>query len=132
MRLEQWKQKAKALKREVHAVYLACQDARTPWYAKAIGLCVVAYALSPLDLIPDPIPLLGQLDDLVLLPLGFLLVRRLIPATVLDDCRQRAERSAEKMKRQNWIAGGVIIALWLATAALLAWCIAGFVYLLRR
>ena len=77
MNLQSLKQKAKALKSEIHALYFACRDPRTPWYAKAVGLCVIGYALSPIDLIPDPIPILGYLDDLILLPLGIMLFRRL-------------------------------------------------------
>jgi uncharacterized membrane protein YkvA (DUF1232 family) len=120
MGLAKWKQRAKELKREVYALYLACGDRRTPWYAKALGACVVAYALSPLDLIPDPIPVLGYLDDLVLLPAGVLLVRRLIPPHVLAECRQKAEAAGEGRPR-NWVAGGIIIALWVATLAALGW-----------
>ncbi len=119
--LARWKQRAKALKREVHALCLACKDRRTPWYAKVLGVCVVGYALSPLDLIPDPIPVLGHLDDLVLLPLGVLLVRRMIPAEVLTACRSRAEAAEGESKPRNWIAAGIIIALWVATTALLGW-----------
>ncbi len=121
MRLADWKQRAKALKREIHALYLACKDRRTPWYAKALGVCVVGYALSPIDLIPDPIPVIGYLDDLVIVPLGVLLVRRLIPAAVLAECRQRAEGAEGETKPRNWIAGGIIIALWIATIAFLGW-----------
>ena len=115
-----WKQRANELKREVHALYLACKDGRTPWYAKALGVCVVAYALSPFDLIPDPIPVLGYLDDLVLLPAGVLLVRRLIPSDVLAECRRKAQAAGEG-RPSNWIAGAVIVALWVATAGLLGW-----------
>ena len=122
MRLEHWKRWAKALKLEVHALYLACKDRRTPWYAKIIGVCVVGYALSPIDLIPDPIPIIGYLDDLIIVPLGVLLVRRLIPTAVLIECRQQAESAAAGGKRPvNWIAGAIIIALWIATVALLGW-----------
>lgn len=88
--LERWKEKARALKREVHALYFACRDPRVPWYAKALAIGVVAYALSPIDLIPDFIPVLGQLDDLVLVPLGILAVRRMIDPAILEDCRRRA------------------------------------------
>src|SRR5687768_9274740 len=92
--MERWKGWARALKREAAVLYLSVRDPRTPWYAKAAAACVVAYALSPIDLIPDPIPLLGYLDDLVLLPLGVWMVRRLIPAAVLADNRARAEADA--------------------------------------
>jgi len=121
MRFRDWKQRAKALKREVHALYLASRDRRTPWYAKVLGVCVVGYALSPIDLIPDPIPVLGYLDDLVIVPLGVLLVRRLIPAMVLAECRERAIAAEGETKPRNWIAGGIFIALWLAAIALFGW-----------
>lgn len=87
-----WKEKARALKREALALNLACRDPRTPWYAKALGAAVLAYALSPIDLIPDFIPVLGWLDDLILVPLGVLAVRALIPAGVLAECRERVLR----------------------------------------
>ena len=83
-----WKDRAKTLKRETFTLYLACRHPRVPWYAKLLALIVVAYALSPIDLIPDFIPVLGYLDDLVLIPLGLMLVIRLIPADVLAECRQ--------------------------------------------
>jgi uncharacterized membrane protein YkvA (DUF1232 family) len=123
MAFARWKERARALKREVHALALACADRRTPWYAKAVAAAVVAYALSPIDLIPDPIPILGHLDDLLLLPLGVLLVRALIPAEVLADCRRRAADAAAADKPRNWIAAGVIVTLWIATAMLLGWWI---------
>jgi uncharacterized membrane protein YkvA (DUF1232 family) len=113
--IQEWRQKAKALKQELRALYRACKDPRTPWYAKAVGLCVVGYALSPIDLIPDPIPILGYMDDLILLPLGIVAVRKMIPAAVLNECRERARELAEK-KEKNWIAAGVIIAVWVIVA----------------
>ena len=113
--LQKWKQKARALKQELHALYLACKDPRTPWYAKALGFCVVGYALSPIDLIPDPIPILGYVDDLVLLPLGIVAVRKMIPSAVLIECRERAKELSQK-KAKNWIAAGVVIAIWIIVA----------------
>ena len=121
MGLPRWKQWARALRREIHALYLACKDRRTPWYAKALGLCVVGYALSPFDLIPDPIPVLGYLDDLILLPLGVLAVRAMIPRAVLADCRARAEAAGAAPAPHNWIAGVIVVALWVSTVALLGW-----------
>jgi len=116
MRLvNRWKQKARELEREVYALYLACRDPRVPWYAKALALGVVGYAFSPIDLIPDPIPILGYLDDLVLVPLGILAVRALIPAPILAECRERA-RSLPRM-RPNWVAASVIITIWVVLAA---------------
>src|SRR6266852_5354025 len=82
-----WRDRVRALKRDVVAIALAVRDPRVPWYAKAVGVCVVAYALSPIDLIPDFVPVLGYLDDLVLVPLGLLLVLRLIPVDVLAEHR---------------------------------------------
>jgi len=90
--LETWKARARRLTREVYALSFAVRDPRVPWYAKVAAACVVAYALSPIDLIPDFIPVLGYLDDLVLVPLGVWLVLRLIPAAVLSECRARADR----------------------------------------
>ena len=109
------KEQAKHLKREIHALYLAARDPRVPWYAQAFLACVVAYALSPIDLIPDPIPILGYLDDLILLPLGIYLAIKMVPSDILDECRQRARLAEAQPQRKNWIAGGMILAIWLAT-----------------
>ena len=91
---------------------LALADPRTPWYAKATGVVVVAYALSPIDLIPDFIPVLGYLDDLLLLPLGILLTFRLVPAIVLTESRLRIENGEQVARRPNWIVGMSIVVLW--------------------
>jgi uncharacterized membrane protein YkvA (DUF1232 family) len=90
MALERWKAKAGRLKQEARALHAACRDPRTPWYARALGIGVLAYALSPIDLIPDFIPLLGLIDDLVIVPLGILAVRKMIPPAVLAEHRERA------------------------------------------
>src|SRR5882762_11450439 len=87
--LRKW---ARSLKRDVHAIYLAARDPRVPWYAKAVALAVAAYALSPIDLIPDFIPVLGYLDDLIIVPLGILLVVKLIPAELMAEFRAEAAR----------------------------------------
>ena len=86
-----WKERARGLKQDAVAVSLAVRDPRVPWYAKAVGVCVVAYALSPIDLIPDFIPVIGFLDDLIVVPLGIALALRLIPEPVMSDCRARAQ-----------------------------------------
>ena len=104
---------AKALKSEVHALYLAARDPRTPWHAKAIIVCVVAYALSPIDLIPDFIPVLGYLDDLLILPLGIYLALKLIPAEVIADARLGAAAMPNSLSK-SWPAALFIIMLWLA------------------
>ena len=120
--LDQWRQQARALQREVVTLYFAVRDPRVPWYARALAACVVAYALSPIDLIPDPIPVLGYLDDLLLLPLGVLAVRALIPAAVLAECRARAAQAASRPR--SWVGAAVIVAIWLAvTAAAGVWLI---------
>jgi uncharacterized membrane protein YkvA (DUF1232 family) len=84
------KERARILKRETLTLYFAARDPRTPWYAKVVAVGVVAYALSPIDLIPDFIPVVGYLDDLIIVPAGIALVLRMIPAHVLVDCRERA------------------------------------------
>ncbi len=113
-----WREKAAALKRQVLALYLAYRHPRTPWYAKALALLVVAYALSPIDLIPDFIPLLGYLDDLILLPLGVLLVVRLVPPAVMAECERRArEMETAGAPQFRWM-GPVVVLLWLIALAL--------------
>ncbi len=100
-------------------MWLAARDPRTPWHARALALAVAAYALSPIDLIPDFVPVLGYLDDLVIVPLGILLVARLVPPEVLAECRAAADAAA---RRPRSIAGAAaIVALWVASAALLLW-----------
>ena len=116
-----WKQRVKELKREVYALYLACRDPRVPWYAKALAAGVVGYAFSPIDLIPDFIPVLCDLDDLVILPLAVIAVRALVPQDVMVDCRRKA---AELESRpSSWMTAAVIVAAWVAitVAAILCW-----------
>jgi uncharacterized membrane protein YkvA (DUF1232 family) len=115
----------RALKRDVVAIALAVRDPRAPWYAKAVGVCVVAYALSPIDLIPDFVPVLGLLDDLVLVPLGLLLVVRLIPGDILAEHREAAAALAERPVSRAGAAA--IIAIWVLAAAMLA-ALAGRVF----
>ena len=116
--LEAWKQRARQLKVETYAIYLAYKDPRTPWYARIFAACVVGYAFSPIDLIPDPIPVLGYLDDLVLVPVGVALALKMIPQTVLAECREKAEAAMSQGKPTNWTAAGVIMAIWLLLAVL--------------
>jgi uncharacterized membrane protein YkvA (DUF1232 family) len=105
------------LKAELYALYLAYRDPRVPLYARVFAACVVGYAFSPIDLIPDPIPLLGYLDDLVIIPLGVALAIRMIPTPVLAECREKARQDI-KEKPTNRVAAAVIVAVWLALAAL--------------
>ena len=90
-RLKAWRKKVGQLQQEINALYLASKDPRIPWYAKALLVCILAYAFSPIDLIPDFIPVLGYLDDLLLLPLGIVLVLKMIPTQVLHECRAKAK-----------------------------------------
>jgi uncharacterized membrane protein YkvA (DUF1232 family) len=113
---EQWKQRARQLKIETYALYLAYKDRRVPWYARVFAACVVGYAFSPIDLIPDPIPVLGYLDDLVLIPLGIKLALSMIPAKVMAESREKAREIMAQGKPVNWVAAAVIIGLWLLLA----------------
>jgi uncharacterized membrane protein YkvA (DUF1232 family) len=113
-----WQERVRNLKRDVVAIAFAVRDPRVPWYAKAVGACVVAYALSPIDLIPDFVPVIGYLDDLVLVPLGLLLVLRFIPADVLAEHRVAAAKVVERPVSRAGAAA--VIGVWIMTALLLA------------
>ena len=114
-RLERW---ARRLKAEVYALYLAYRDPRVPLYARVFAALVVGYAFSPIDLIPDVIPVLGYLDDLILVPLGVALAIRMIPAPVLAECRERAREVMAAGKPVNRVAAAVVVAVWIALALL--------------
>jgi uncharacterized membrane protein YkvA (DUF1232 family) len=118
-----WKERVKALKKETFTLYLACRHPGVPWYAKALALLVVGYALSPIDLIPDFIPVLGYLDDMILIPLGIMLVIRMIPAEVLAECRQKSETIVGRATRAGKIAAAVIVLIWILSAALIVWLV---------
>lgn len=121
--MQRWKQRARELKSELHALYLACRDPRVPWYARVLAVCVVGYAFSPIDLIPDPIPILGYLDDLILVPLGIALVIRLVPADILAEHRIAARAASWSGKPRNWVAAGIIVTIWIACFAGVTWLI---------
>lgn len=106
------KNKARLLKREAFVLYFAYKDQRVAWYAKLFAICVVAYAFSPIDFIPDFIPILGYLDDIILVPLGVWLALKLIPAEVVKDCRAKAEELLSKGKPKNWLMGILFICIW--------------------
>jgi len=110
--MQTWKQKARQLKKETYAIYLACKDPRVPWYARFLAAGVVAYAFSPIDLIPDFIPVIGYLDDLIIVPLGIWLVLKMIPPAVLAECREKAQEAMGEEKPTNWIAAGAIVLIW--------------------
>jgi uncharacterized membrane protein YkvA (DUF1232 family) len=115
-RIKTW---AGALKRDSHAIYLASRDPRVPWYAKAFAIAVAGYALSPIDLIPDFIPVVGYLDELIILPLGIWLVVSLVPHDVMAECRAKADEAAQRpVSRAGMVA---IILLWIAGPSTLGW-----------
>ncbi len=114
--LETLKTRARALKRETYVLYLAARDPRTPWYAKAVAAAVVAYAFSPFDLIPDFIPVVGYLDDLILVPIGIALALKLVPAPIIADCRARAQ--VAEGRPVSRLGAAFMIAIWLTLAAI--------------
>jgi uncharacterized membrane protein YkvA (DUF1232 family) len=108
--LDRLKARARSLTRETYALSLVARDPRTPWYAKLIAAGVVAYALSPLDLIPDFVPVLGYLDDLIIVPAGIALVLRLVPAEVLADCREQARLRADRPVSR--VGAAMVLGVW--------------------
>lgn len=115
-RLSKW---VRAIKQDAHALWLAARDPRTPWYIKVLALAIAGYALSPIDLIPDFIPVLGYLDDIILLPLAVLLAVRLMPPDVMVEHRAAAAKA--EGRRTSRAAAALIVALWLIVAATLLW-----------
>jgi uncharacterized membrane protein YkvA (DUF1232 family) len=115
-RLKNW---ARVIKRDVHAVYLAGRDPRVPWYAKALALVVAGYALSPIDLIPDFIPVLGYLDDVILVPFGIWLVIQLIPPDIMAEHRELA--TAAQNRPVSRAATFVVVMVWVATIVVAGW-----------
>jgi uncharacterized membrane protein YkvA (DUF1232 family) len=116
--METLKERARKLKSETYSLYLAYKDPRTPWYAKVFAALVVAYAFSPIDLVPDFIPVLGYLDDLILVPLGITLALKMIPAEVIETARAQAAAHLDAGKPVNWVAGVVIVVIWVGLLAL--------------
>jgi uncharacterized membrane protein YkvA (DUF1232 family) len=116
--LDRLRKRARSLKAEVYALYLAYRDPRVPLYARIFAAGVVAYAFSPIDLIPDFIPVFGYLDDLILVPLGIALALKMVPPPIMAECRVRAKEVMAQGKPVNRAAAAVIIAIWLLLAAL--------------
>ena len=112
------KEKARWMKQQAYVLFLAYKDPRTPWTAKVFAAVVVAYTFSPIDLIPDFIPVLGYLDDLILVPLGIALAMKMIPEEVLADAREGVEEAFPDGKPKNWVAGALIIVVWVIILAL--------------
>lgn len=112
-----WRRKASSLKVELHAIYLAYRHPGVPWYARVFAALVLAYAFSPIDLIPDPIPVLGYLDDLVLVPLGIALALRMIPVEIMTECRTTAREAGGQWRVLGWPGALIVIGLWALLAA---------------
>ena len=122
--VDRWKSWARGVKRDVHALYLAGRDPRVPWYAKAMAALVAGYALSPLDLIPDFIPVVGYLDDLILVPLGIVLVIRMIPSEIMTEHRATAAAARDRPVSRG--AAIAIVCAWVAAFALSAWLLRAY------
>jgi uncharacterized membrane protein YkvA (DUF1232 family) len=118
---ESWKQWAQVTRRDAHALYFAARDPRVPWYAKALAIAVAAYALSPIDLIPDFVPVLGFLDDVIIVPAGIALVIRLIPQGVMAEHRALAAAALHRPVSRS--AAAVIVVIWLAAIAVTGWLV---------
>lgn len=117
---KRWTQRARELSADSYALYLAARDPRVPWYAKLLAGAVAVYAVSPIDLIPDFIPVIGLLDDMIIVPLGLALALKMIPREVMEEHRREAEgRLAEGVPRR-WVGAVVVICIWV----LLLWLVA--------
>jgi uncharacterized membrane protein YkvA (DUF1232 family) len=118
-KLREW---ARGLKRDTVALYFACRDPRTPWYARAVAGFCVAYALSPIDLIPDFVPVVGYVDDLIIVPLGLALAVKMIPRPVLAECRAKAQVTVDRPT--NRVAAALIVGIWVVLAACVSYLVA--------
>ena len=125
--LDSLKSRAKNLKHDTYALYFAYRDPRTPWYARVFAGLVAAYLLSPIDLIPDFIPILGYLDDVIIAPAGIALALKMIPPEVMADARQKAELELANGKPVNRVAAVVVVLIWIIVLFFLArWVISWF------
>jgi uncharacterized membrane protein YkvA (DUF1232 family) len=118
MNLEAWKQRARQLSAQTYALYLAYRHPRTPWYAKVFAALVVGYVFSPIDPIPDFIPVVGLLDEMVVVPIGVLIAAKMIPREVMEECQEKAREVAEGQKPVSRVAAVVVVAVWLLCVAL--------------
>ena len=113
MDIRSWKTKSKQLRSEVYALYLASKHPRTPWYAKAFAVLINGYALSPIDLIPDFIPVVGYVDDFIIVPAGISFLIKMIPKEILEECREQARSQSVGKRRSSWAAALIIVLIWL-------------------
>ena len=111
--VENMSKKAAKMLVDVYALFLGLGDKRVPWYAKTLAAITVGYAFSPIDLIPDLIPILGQLDDLLLIPVGVYVTMKLIPEDTISDLRAKAQSMMDGNKPTSWIAGGIVVTIWI-------------------
>jgi uncharacterized membrane protein YkvA (DUF1232 family) len=118
MNLETWKRRARQLSAQTYTLYLAYRHPRTPWYAKVFAALIVGYVFSPIDPIPDFIPGVGLLDEMVVIPIGVLFATEMIPRDVFEECREKAREVAEGKKPVSRVAAGVVVAVWLLCVAL--------------
>jgi uncharacterized membrane protein YkvA (DUF1232 family) len=118
---KQLRLRAEGLKQDTYALYLAYCNPRVPWYAKAVAAATVAYAASPIDLIPDFIPVLGYLDDLVIVPLGIALAVKLVPVEIMEECRRNAQLELDGTSSMGRKAAAIVILIWVLALAWLAW-----------
>jgi uncharacterized membrane protein YkvA (DUF1232 family) len=116
--LARWKLRVRQLKTETYAIFLASRDPGVPWYAKALIAFVVAHTFSPIDLIPDFIPVLGYLDDLVIAPLGIALALKMIPEDIMARCREEAQAAIDREGPARWATAAVIVVVWVLMAAI--------------
>lgn len=123
--IARWKQRARGIRRDTYALYLACRDPRVPWYAKVLAGAILTYALSPIDLIPDFIPVLGYLDDLIIIPGGLVLVRRMIPTAVLAEHQATAAQTFDSRAPSSVAGAVVVVSIWVLALALVASLVAG-------
>jgi uncharacterized membrane protein YkvA (DUF1232 family) len=118
MNLGSWKKRARQLTAQTHALYLACRHPKTPWYVKVFAALIVGYAFSPIDPIPDFIPVVGLLDEMVVVPIGVYLAAKMIPPEVLEECTEKARQVAEGEKPVSRVAAVVVVTIWLLCVAL--------------
>jgi uncharacterized membrane protein YkvA (DUF1232 family) len=116
---ESWKEKAGRLRTDVYALSMAIRDPRVPWYAKALMAMTIGYAMSPIDLIPDFIPVIGQIDDLIIVPAGISLAIKMIPRNVIEEYRQKA-RAGPIKSRTKWIVVAIIVSIWVVAVYFVA------------
>jgi len=129
---EKIKQSSQVLKNQVYALYFASRDKRTPWYAKALAILVVAYTVSPIDLVPDFIPVVGYLDDLILIPAGVALTLKLIPPEVMAEAVERAQKAEAVGGTSKWIGILIIVMVWIIGLGILALIVVELVKMFRN